>query len=201
MLCGHTPPASGDSVLTSMQHTLVPTRFGSIALVWGLHRGRPKIIRVLLSRAGMPAGRMVADLFPGSKSGECAEVTKLAERIQAFLSGAAVTFSLDVARLDLCSEFQRRVLVAEHAIPRGRVSTYGLIAARLGKPSASRAVGRALATNPFPIIVPCHRAIRSDGTLGGYQGGLAMKRALLELEGVAVDGSGGVRCGRGTGAS
>jgi methylated-DNA-[protein]-cysteine S-methyltransferase len=62
----------------------------------------------------------------------------------------------------------------------------------LGKPSAARAVGRALATNPFPIIIPCHRAVRSDGSLGGYQGGLAMKRALLEMEGVEFDARGRV---------
>jgi methylated-DNA-[protein]-cysteine S-methyltransferase len=53
-------------------------------------------------------------------------------------------------------------------------------------------VGNALATNPFPIVIPCHRAIRSDGTLGGYQGGLAMKRALLEQEGVDLDERGKV---------
>jgi methylated-DNA-[protein]-cysteine S-methyltransferase len=67
------------------------------------------------------------------------------------------------------------------------VSTYGRIAAHLGIPGGARAVGNALATNPFPIVIPCHRAIRSDGTLGGYQGGLAMKRALLEQEGVTID--------------
>jgi len=54
---------------------------------------------------------------------------------------------------------------------------------------AAWAVGTALATNPFPIIIPCHHAIRSDGTLGGYQGGLAMKRALLEMEGILFDSS------------
>jgi methylated-DNA-[protein]-cysteine S-methyltransferase len=55
----------------------------------------------------------------------------------------------------------------------------------LENPRAARAVGTALATNPFPIVIPCHRVIRSDGTLGGYGGGLEMKRKLLEMEGVA----------------
>jgi O-6-methylguanine DNA methyltransferase len=81
---------------------------------------------------------------------------------------------------------------AGFGIPRGKLSTYNLIARHVGKPSAARAVGRALATNPFPIIIPCHRAIRSDRTLGGYQGGLAMKRALLEMEGINLDGRGRV---------
>ncbi|MCK4234435.1 MGMT family protein [candidate division WOR-3 bacterium] len=80
--------------------------------------------------------------------------------------------------------FQQKVLRAEHGIPRGSVSTYQRIAMYLGNPKGARAVGNALANNPFPIIIPCHRAIRSDGTLGGYQGGLEMKRVLLEMEGI-----------------
>ena len=64
----------------------------------------------------------------------------------------------------------------------------------LGKSNGARAVGNALANNPFPLIVPCHRAIRSDRHLGGYQGGLEMKRALLETEGIAFDKAGRVKC-------
>jgi len=106
--------------------------------------------------------------------------------MQHFLAGEAVDFELELIALERCSEFQARVLVAEHKIPRGWVSTYGRIARRLGIPGGARAVGRALARNPFPIIIPCHRAIRSNGELGGYQGGLEMKRALLEFEGVEL---------------
>jgi len=60
----------------------------------------------------------------------------------------------------------------------------------LSSPNAARAVGNALANNPFPIIIPCHRAIRSDRSLGGYQGGLEMKRTLLGMEGIEFDDSG-----------
>jgi methylated-DNA-[protein]-cysteine S-methyltransferase len=101
-----------------------------------------------------------------------------------------MNFPLEIIRLDLCSEFQQGVLRAEHGIPRGSISTYQRIAGHLGKPSGARAVGQALANNPFPIIIPCHRAIRSNRTLGGYQGGLAMKRALLEMEGIRFDDTG-----------
>jgi methylated-DNA-[protein]-cysteine S-methyltransferase len=87
-------------------------------------------------------------------------------------------------------------LRAEHGIPRGSVSTYQLIAAHLGRPKGGRAVGNALANNPFPIIIPCHRAFRSDRSLGGYQGGLAMKRALLEKEGIGFDRTGRVQAMR-----
>jgi methylated-DNA-[protein]-cysteine S-methyltransferase len=116
----------------------------------------------------------------------------LAESIAAFLAGRDVRFPLGDIRLDLCSEFQQRVLRAEYTIPRGRVSTYGRIAAHLGVPKAARAVGGCLANNPFPIVIPCHRAIRSDRTLGGYQGGTEMKRALLEMEGIGFDANGRV---------
>ncbi|MBN2080445.1 MAG: methylated-DNA--[protein]-cysteine S-methyltransferase, partial [Spirochaetes bacterium] len=96
------------------------------------------------------------------------------------------------ARMDLCSPFQERVLRAEHGIPRGRVSTYQGIARHIGSAAAARAVGTALANNPFPIMIPCHRAIRFDGALGGYQGGVKMKQSLLQMEGVAFNASGRV---------
>ena len=76
------------------------------------------------------------------------------------------------------------------------MSTYGRIARSLGMPNAARAVGTALSRNPFPIIIPCHRAIRSNGELGGFRGGLEMKRALLELEGVEFSATGKVLTGR-----
>jgi methylated-DNA-[protein]-cysteine S-methyltransferase len=112
--------------------------------------------------------------------------------MERFLEGEAVAFDLGIVALEQCSEFQARVLQAEYGIPRGWVSTYGRIAAHLGIPRGARAVGGALARNPFPIIIPCHRAVRSDGRLGGFQGGLEMKRALLELEGVEISWTGRV---------
>jgi methylated-DNA-[protein]-cysteine S-methyltransferase len=167
-----------------------------VTILWSVHQGVPKIRRVLLSRPGLSAKQSIKSLFPDSVASSAAEVEALADRITAFLAGKDIRFPLDVARLDLCSPFQQQVLRAEHGIPRGKVSTYQRIAGHLAHPRAARAVGTALAHNPFPIIVPCHRAIRSDGTLGGFQGGVAMKRALLEMEGVLVDGSGRVVSGQ-----
>ena len=83
----------------------------------------------------------------------------------------------------LTSPFGRRVLKATAAIPFGRVSTYGEMASRAGNPKASRAAGRALGANPIPIVVPCHRVLRTGGALGGYGGGPERKQRLLELEG------------------
>jgi methylated-DNA-[protein]-cysteine S-methyltransferase len=80
--------------------------------------------------------------------------------------------------------FRRTVLETLHAqVPFGEVVSYGELASRVGHPRASRAVGTAMATNPVPIVVPCHRVLRSGGALGGYGGGLDMKLHLLRLEG------------------
>ena len=84
--------------------------------------------------------------------------------------------------------FQRRVWEALSEIPYGETSTYGELARRVGRPSASRAVGLANGRNPIAIIVPCHRVIGSDGSLTGYGGGLERKRHLLELEAGAAGG-------------
>ena len=86
----------------------------------------------------------------------------------------------------LVGPFQRKVLGATAAIPFGSVSTYRDIAAAAGNPKASRAAGNALGANPMPIVVPCHRVLRSGGGFGGYTGGIDKKRTLLELEGVIL---------------
>lgn len=83
------------------------------------------------------------------------------------------------------TRFQRRVWMELRKIPYGATVTYGELSTRLGDPRAVRAVGRANATNPIAIVIPCHRVIGADGGLVGYGGGLDVKRALLELEGAA----------------
>ena len=91
--------------------------------------------------------------------------------------------------LSLVGPFHRRVLERLRHIPRGQVRTYRDIAREIGQPGATRAVGTACARNPVPLIIPCHRVIRSDGGLGGYslRGGVALKQRLLQSEGVALD--------------
>ena len=82
----------------------------------------------------------------------------------------------------LLSVFGRQVLAATAAIPYGSVSTYGRVAADAGSPRGARAAGNALGSNPLPIVLPCHRVVRSGGHLGGYTGGLDRKRTLLAIE-------------------
>jgi methylated-DNA-[protein]-cysteine S-methyltransferase len=80
------------------------------------------------------------------------------------------------------TDFEKRVWLALKEIPFGETRTYKWLAEKLGKPNASRAVGQALSKNPLPIVFPCHRVIESDGSLGGYSGGVDIKRRLLEIE-------------------
>jgi methylated-DNA-[protein]-cysteine S-methyltransferase len=84
------------------------------------------------------------------------------------------------------SPFTRSVLTATAQVPFGSLSSYRDIAQQVGRPSATRAVANALGRNPIPVIVPCHRVIRSDHSLGGYTGGLEIKEQLLSLEGVSI---------------
>ncbi len=92
------------------------------------------------------------------------------------------TFAYDLRSL---TPFQRNVLTTVQEVPRGEYLTYGELARRIGKPRAARAVGQALGRNPIPILIPCHRVLASDGSLGGYsgRGGVRTKEALLRLEG------------------
>ncbi|MBN2538279.1 MGMT family protein [candidate division WOR-3 bacterium] len=148
-----------------------------------------------------PRFRVFRILLPGSASRSRthssldtrnSSLTRLVSRLELFLDGSPVCFDLRILALDQCTDFRRRALLAESRVPRGRVTTYARLAARVGAPSSARAVGRALATNPFPLVIPCHRAIRSDGSPGGFQGGLTMKRALLEQEDIRFSPSGRV---------
>jgi len=168
----------------------IPSDFGAIGLVWVLdQRGAdPVVRRILLPVEGIETKAIIMALFPGAVDRSNSVIAPVSHRIRRFLEGEAVDFSLNVLDMNICGAFQQSVLRMEFQIPRGKVSTYGALADRLGHPRAARAVGTALARNPFPIIIPCHRAVRGDRTLGGFGGGLKMKRALLEMESVEFDG-------------
>ncbi|MGB2822982.1 MAG: methylated-DNA--[protein]-cysteine S-methyltransferase [Phycisphaerae bacterium] len=109
---------------------------------------------------------------------------QIIELTRAYFNGREVSFA-DVA-CDLPGEgaFRGKVLRACREVPYGRTSSYGELARRIGRPDAARAVAAALGKNPLPIIVPCHRVLYSDGTLGGFSapGGLELKRRLLAIE-------------------
>jgi len=172
------------------------TPFGSVGIIWTILDDKPRIVRVLISKPGLSAEDQASQAYPNARASSCAAIDVVAAAIKGIVEGEDIEIPLHVADLGLCSAFQQSVLRAEYQIPRGRVSTYGLVATHVGQPRGARAVGNALANNPFPLIVPCHRAIRSHGHLGGFQGGLEMKRDLLEKEGIRFDAWERVVCSR-----
>ena len=106
-------------------------------------------------------------------------------QLDEYFAGDRRRFELPLDR-SLSHGFRRRVLEELVKVGYGEVTSYQELAARVGHPRASRAVGTAMATNPIPIVQPCHRVLRSGGALGGYGGGLDVKRRLLRLEGAPV---------------
>jgi methylated-DNA-[protein]-cysteine S-methyltransferase len=113
-------------------------------------------------------------------------VSKVAKAFERYFAGDA--HAVDALKVELgdLPEFKRRVLTTlRKAVPPGATISYGELAELVGHPGAARAVGTTMATNPVPIILPCHRVLASDGTLGGYGGGLDMKKKLLGIEGAA----------------
>ena len=107
--------------------------------------------------------------------------TQLAE----YFAGERREFGLELAPYG--TEFQLRVWRALSEIPYGAVRSYADVARAVGRPGAARAVGGAVGSNPLPIVIPCHRVIASDGTIGGFSGGLAIKHRLLAIEGAELD--------------
>jgi len=105
------------------------------------------------------------------------------QQINDYLEGKRSHFDIPID-WSVMTPFQQKALQATYAIPRGEVHTYGQVAARCGNPKAARAVGRAEATNPIPLVVPCHRVVAADQSLHGFSapGGLDTKAWLLRLE-------------------
>ena len=112
-----------------------------------------------------------------------AKLDPVRRELDEYFAGARTAFDLPLDWA-LAGDFARRILQATAAIPFGEVRTYGEVAARAGNPKAARAAGRALGSNPIPIVVPCHRVVGAGGRLVGYTGGLHRKEALLRVEGV-----------------
>ncbi len=118
---------------------------------------------------------------------EAAPFRAVLTQLHEYFAGERHKFDLPLAPRG--TEFQRRVWRALTEIPWGKTISYGELARRIGKPSASRAVGLANGANPLPIVIPCHRVIGADGSLTGFGGGLPIKRKLLALEGALEERS------------
>lgn len=157
-----------------------PTPFGTM-YVAATERG---LTRVSWSRGARSFVRELEQRFPGRvvvrDPGALAETER---QLREYFAGTRSRFELPVD-LGSLSPFDRRVLgTAASTIPYGEVVPYGELARRIARPHAARAVGGALGRNPVAIVVPCHRVVHSDGSLGGYGAGIAYKKKLLALEG------------------
>ncbi|MCS6952265.1 MAG: methylated-DNA--[protein]-cysteine S-methyltransferase [Bryobacterales bacterium] len=157
---------------------------GLILRVAATSRG---VSRILLLDSGR-AGRHAAAARPQTSSGDASPELLRAVRGQLleYFRGKRRAFDLPLELRG--TPFQRRVWQELTRIPYGATRSYGEIARAIGEPGAARAVGQACGANPVPIVVPCHRVIAAHGGLGGYGGGLRLKRFLLELEQASLSG-------------
>ena len=171
-------------------YRLIEAIFGDVGVVWLFERGAPLIVCVQLPRKDVPTTEILRENYPDITEGLHTNLGETCEYIGAFLEGTCVNFPMNCVRMDQCRDFQRRVLLETIRIPRGSVTSYGDLAKKISAPGAARAVGSALAKNPFPLIIPCHRVVKSDGSVGQFGGGTEFKKALLRLEGVQIDDRG-----------
>jgi methylated-DNA-[protein]-cysteine S-methyltransferase len=111
------------------------------------------------------------------------------QQLAEYFDGKRTAFNIDLD-LDYLPPFKRKALNAALKIPFGKIISYGELARQAGSPKGARAAGQAMATNPLPIVIPCHRVVGSDGHLTGYSGGngLDFKKRLLSMEGVLTNG-------------
>jgi methylated-DNA-[protein]-cysteine S-methyltransferase len=144
-----------------------------------MHCVETPIGRLWLATAGGGLGS-IAFHGPAGATSDDALLREAEEQLSAYFAGELRRFDLPLSPRG--TEFQRRVWDAVAAVPYGTTTTYSRLAAAIGRPRATRAVGAANGRNPLPIVVPCHRVIGASGALTGYGGGLDVKRALLALE-------------------
>jgi methylated-DNA-[protein]-cysteine S-methyltransferase len=172
--------AAADAGLLDVAYAFVDSPFGPLLVAVG-KRG---LVRV--SYPDRPADDVLAELA-GQISPRVLESARSTEEVrrelEEYFEGRRRRFEVKVD-LSAIQGFSRKVLQQTSRIPFGSVITYRDVATRAGSPRAVRAAGNALGANPVPIVVPCHRVVRTGGGLGGYTGGLERKEALLELEGI-----------------
>jgi methylated-DNA-[protein]-cysteine S-methyltransferase len=160
------------------QATVFETGWGFVAAVANARA----LLRVTMP---MPTARCALAAAGAERAG--AETPLLAAvrgRLERYFQGERVALDFPVELVGI-GPFHRRVLLAARQIPYGETRPYGWLARRAGRPSAARAVGQAMARNPVPLVIPCHRVVGADGGLVGFGGGVGLKRRLLELESAA----------------
>lgn len=163
-----------------------------IGLVWSDTTGKLQVEYIYLPGKDRMADRIVRD-FPVIHKKPRAIANGIDRLIADLYNGKKRTFDLSHLNLSRLTAFSAKVLKQAYKIPRGKVDTYSGLAAKVGSPRAARAVGSVMANNPFPIVIPCHRVVRADLSLGQFGGGRHMKKQLLEKEGIVLNGHGRVK--------
>lgn len=163
---------------------LLKTKIGTVAAIWNEDE---KLVAFRLPEASVAAlranlSRQFANLEWTKEAPK--SLAKVFAKIQAHFAGQALNLSFEILATDTMSPFFKKVYRAAHQIPSGQVMTYKELAQKAGSPLASRAVGQAMARNPLPLLIPCHRVIGHNKKLVGFSahGGISTKEKLLSLE-------------------
>ena len=170
-----------------MYYQIIKVGKEELGLVWDYAGKKPQVEYIYLPNPKKKLKKRIMKDFPEINKIPRKIPVGIDSRIAKLYFGKKENVNLSLLNLSRLTDFSAKVLKQTCKIPRGKVATYSGPAAKLGAPRAARAVGTALANNPFPIIIPCHRVVRADGSLGGFGGGLKMKRELLDREGVALN--------------
>lgn len=169
----------------SIGATLVNTAAGWVGIAWS----GDGLVAVSLPEPdeAMALRRLPEAAEPAPQPPPGLDIATLADKLRRYFEGEDVRFEepLDPG---LGTAFQREVWALTRAIPRGETRTYGQLARLAGHAGSARAVGQAMARNPWPVIVPCHRVVGHDGRLTGFGGGLALKQHMLEMEAGLMSG-------------
>lgn len=151
---------------------------------WGMPPETPFTVAAEMATLAVSVADGAITRIELNRTGERVPETALeraaARELEEYLTGQRTKFTVPIRPRG--TPFDHRVWDAVAAIPYGETATYGEIARRLGSPGGARAVGTANGRNPIPIVIPCHRVVAAGGKLGGYGGGLPLKRRLLDLE-------------------
>ncbi|HVO67750.1 MAG TPA: MGMT family protein [Syntrophales bacterium] len=177
--------------MKSIYYSLAATTLGDVGVVWRQKGDTPVVVRIFLPTKGKMES-LIRQSFPDAVRRSYSLIDQICVSIRESLSGKAVSFPGTFIDKSIFREFQRKIFSQAMKIPKGRVSTYGGLAKKAGIPKGARAVGRVLAGNPYPLVIPCHRIVQADGGLCGFGGGLKLKRDLLSMEGVTFDSKGRV---------
>jgi methylated-DNA-[protein]-cysteine S-methyltransferase len=170
-----------------VEYVLFKTPLGHCALAWN---GAGLVAVQLPERSAAATRARLRRRFPGASPGDPPRhVRQAVMAIRRLLRGERDTLAAIPLDLSRFSPFHRRVYEIARTIPAGQTWTYGALAARAGSPKAARAVGQAMARNPFPLVVPCHRVTGAHGWAGGFSahGGVDTKFRLLRIEGARAE--------------